>query len=82
MKTKQAKKNYYQELFEKNKTDLSKTWEAIPSIVDVERKVNLLHAPIPSHAQCYKMAKHTLKNLWCEHRKIFKVCLSILQHYA
>ena len=33
------------------------------------------------HAQC-KMAKHTLKILRCEHRKIFKVCLAILQHYA
>ena len=32
MKTKQAKKTYYQDLFEKNKTDPSKTWEAIPSI--------------------------------------------------
>ena len=29
-----------------------------------------------------KMAKHTLKDLRCEHRKIFKVCLAILQHYA
>ena len=38
MKTKQAKKNYYQDFFEKNKTDLSKTWEAIPSIVNVRRK--------------------------------------------
>ena len=28
------------------------------------------------------MAKHTLKILWCSHRKIFKVCLAILQHYA
>ena len=27
------------------------------------------------------MAKHTLKILRCEHRKIFKVCLAIL-HYA
>ena len=25
------------------------------------------------------MAKHTLKILRCEHRKIFKVCLAILQ---
>ena len=30
-------KKYYQDLFEKNKTDLSKTWEAIRSIVKVER---------------------------------------------
>ena len=29
-----------------------------------------------------KMAKHTLKILWCEHRNVFKVCLAILQHYA
>ena len=28
------------------------------------------------------MAKHTLKILRCSHRKIFKVCLAILQHYA
>ena len=28
------------------------------------------------------MAKHTLKILRCEHRKIFKVCLDILQHYS
>ena len=25
-----------------------------------------------------KMAKHTLKILWCEHRKISKECLAIL----
>ena len=31
-------KKYYQDLFEKNKTDLSKTWEAIRSIVEVGRK--------------------------------------------
>ena len=30
----------------------------------------------------HKMAKHTLKILRCEHRKIFRVRLSILQHYA
>ena len=28
------------------------------------------------------MAKHPLKILRWEHRKIFKVCLAILQHYA
>ena len=28
------------------------------------------------------MAKHTLKILQGKHRKIFKVCLSILQYYA
>ena len=28
------------------------------------------------------MAKHTLKILRCSHRKIFKVCLAIFQHYA
>ena len=28
------------------------------------------------------MAKHTLKILRCLRRKIFKVCLAILQHYA
>ena len=28
------------------------------------------------------MAKHTLKILQCSHRKIFKVCLAILQHYV
>ena len=28
------------------------------------------------------MVKHTLKILRCEHRKIFKVCLAIFQHYA
>ena len=27
------------------------------------------------------MAKHTLKILRCSHRKIFKVCLAIFQHY-
>ena len=27
------------------------------------------------------MAKHTLKIVRCEHRKIFKVCLAIFQHY-
>ena len=27
------------------------------------------------------MAKHNLKVLRCEHRKIFKVCLAIFQHY-
>ena len=27
------------------------------------------------------MAKHTLKILRCEQRKIFKVCLAIFQHY-
>ena len=27
------------------------------------------------------MAKHTLKILRCEHRKIFKVCLAIFQYY-
>ena len=27
------------------------------------------------------MAKHTLKILRCEHRKIFIVCLAIFQHY-
>ena len=27
------------------------------------------------------MAKHTLKILRREHRKIFKVCLAIFQHY-
>ena len=27
------------------------------------------------------MVKHTLKILWCEHRKIFEVCLAIFQHY-
>ena len=27
-----------------------------------------------------KMAKHTLKILRCEHRKIFEICLAILQH--
>ena len=26
------------------------------------------------------MAKHTLKTLWFEHRKILKVCLAIFQH--
>ena len=29
-----------------------------------------------------KMAKYTFKILRCSHRKIFKVCLAILQHYA
>ena len=38
MKTKQAKKKYYQDLFENNQTDLSKTWETIRSIVKVGRK--------------------------------------------
>ena len=28
------------------------------------------------------MAKQTLKILQCEHRKILKACLAILQHYA
>ena len=35
MKTKQAKKKYYQDLFQQNKINLSKTWEAILSIVKV-----------------------------------------------
>ena len=29
-----------------------------------------------------KMANHTFKILQCEQLKIFKVCLTILQHYA
>ena len=29
----------------------------------------------------WKMFKHTLKILWCKHRKIFEVCLAIFQHY-
>ena len=37
---------------------------------------------LPFPAKCCKMAKHTLKIVRCEHRKIFKVCLTILQHYA
>ena len=28
------------------------------------------------------MAEYTLKILWCEDRKIFKVRLTIFQHYA
>ena len=28
------------------------------------------------------MAKHALKILRCEHRKIFKVCFAIFQHDA
>ena len=28
------------------------------------------------------MAKHTLKILQCEHRKIFSVCLTIFHYYA
>ena len=28
-----------------------------------------------------KNGQHTLKILRCEHRKIFKVCLAIFQHY-
>ena len=31
-------KKYYQDLFEKNKTDLSKIWETIRITVKVERK--------------------------------------------
>ena len=27
------------------------------------------------------MSKHTFKVLRCSHRKIFKVCLAIFQHY-
>lgn len=38
MKTKQANKNYYQDLFEKNETDLSKTWKAIRSIINLGSK--------------------------------------------
>ena len=38
MKTKLAKKKYYQDLFEKNKRDLSKTWEAICCFVKMGRK--------------------------------------------
>ena len=30
----------------------------------------------------FKMVKHTLKILRCSHCKIFKLCLTILQHYA
>ena len=29
-----------------------------------------------------KMPKHILKILRCDHPKIFKACLAILQHYA
>lgn len=38
MKTKQAKRLYYQDLLKKNKTDLSKTCKAIGSIVNMRRK--------------------------------------------
>ena len=44
VKTNQAEKNY-QDLFEKNQTVLSKTEEAIRSIIKVGKKVNVLHAP-------------------------------------
>ena len=27
------------------------------------------------------MTKYTLNILWCEHRRIFKVCLAVLQHH-
>ena len=29
-----------------------------------------------------KIAKHTLKTLWCEYRKISNVCLVIFQHHT
>ena len=38
MTTKQVKKYYYQDLYQKNKTDLSITWEDIHSIFSVGRK--------------------------------------------
>ena len=38
MTTKQAKKYYYQDLYQKNKIDLSITWEDIHSIFSVGRK--------------------------------------------
>ena len=34
------------------------------------------------HTQRWKMAKHIFKILQCEHIKIFKVFLSIIQHYT
>ena len=34
------------------------------------------------YVSCCRMAKYTLKISRCSHRKIFKVCLTILQHYA
>ena len=43
MKTKEAKKNY-QDLFEKNKTDLSKNWQLFALLSKLEEKVNTLHA--------------------------------------
>ena len=35
----------------------------------------------PFYSSCWKIAKHTLKILRCLHRKIFKVSLTIFQHY-
>ena len=45
MKTKQAKKILPADLFEKNKTDLSKTWKPFTLLLKWDKKVNVLHAP-------------------------------------
>ena len=44
-KTKQAINIYYEYLFEQNKTGVSKTWQVILCIGNVEKKVNALLAP-------------------------------------
>ena len=49
-------------------------------------EVSNLHSDLhsdtsPFHAYCLKMTKQTLKILRFPHRKIFKVCLAIFQHY-
>ena len=36
----------------------------------------------PFMHKCRKMARHSLKNLRCEHHLIFKECLAIFYHYV
>ena len=45
-----------------------------------ESKIKVLHQRF--YAWLWQMVKHTLENLRCSHRKIFKICLGIFHHYA
>ena len=44
------------------------------------QKCHIFDANLTLSCIMLKMAKHTLKILHCEHRKILKVCLTIFQH--
>ena len=62
-------------------------WRKITSSIDrlivIARWIAITEAPsLTLYFIMLKMAKHTLKILRCEHRKIFKVCLAIFQRYA